>query len=128
MNYKEVVEDLINHLNSIIEDPMRKLHGNFYLEVQQKKDFSISDKEDTLLCIKLWFKDEYKHLIMQSEYHLINKVMNINSCYECFYRQLIRYMLFAKDTSKDGLEDNYGSPVIVIPFNKLMLEGLKIKN
>jgi hypothetical protein len=127
MNYKEVVEDLVEYLNNMIDDPMRNLHGAFFLEVSERRGVLATDGKFMLeQHLKLWFVDEERLLLLNRESVILDKEKEINKVYKGFYRELINHILFAKDTSKDDLKDNWGTPLVIIPIRKLMIEGLKI--
>lgn len=127
MNYKETVKDLIEYFNNLAKDPLRKLKGKFRIEVINRSTVSNEGTEDSIK-IKLIYDDVDTLPIIIIE-HILSNIINgyissENEVYKQFYRVLINYMLFAKDSTQ-GFEDNSGTPLVVRRIDTLLKEGYK---
>jgi hypothetical protein len=127
MNYKETVKDLIEYFNNLAEDPIRKLKGKFRIEVINRSTVSNEGTEDSIK-ISLMYDDIDTLPIIKTEYILSNTkngyISSEEDAYKAFYRTIINYMLFVKD-SVQSFEDSYGRPLVVKRIDTLLKEGYK---
>lgn len=123
MNYKLVVTDLIEHLNNLTKDPFRKLKGNFRVQEIMRSTVSSDGQQESIELILIYEDLDIYIPIRHSRVLEDTKngyIASVDSAYKSFYRILINYILFAKD-SRGTLAD--GNVILTIPINKLLEEG-----
>lgn len=134
IDYKEKLEDLVNDINIVAEDSIRKFRGKF--EIENGTHLQIGDRGYiNIIYTKIIYKDLSALPILYIETYDEGTPVRIkwkkyevsNSKLEDHYRQVyssfLRYLLFAVDNR--NLEDNMGNPVVIIPIGTLLKEGFK---
>lgn len=118
MKNKELSEKLVEHLNDLSKDRLRDLRGSFKIKYAL---FSNSDNPLIFnkIHLALIYTDVSEYTVIDcsygNDYGCNLSDSDINKAYGQFYKVLMNYIIFAKESD--------GSKFQVIPIDKLLKDG-----
>lgn len=126
MTYNQRINDLLDHINQISNDPFIKGKGKFKYTVERATIQYPYDGKDFIFRIRILFNQYDKStpfVVMFKDYISKDAPPDYDDLEKSIYLNLLKYILFTKDC--DNLEDSRGLPVVIKKFSTLILEGVK---
>ena len=125
--YKESVNLLIEHLNNLAKDPLKKFKGNFRVEEINRSSIKENGVENSVTLF-LVYTDVSSYTPIRIDVILkpVGEILQPEpDPYKYFYNDLMNFILLTSDTSEEMYKDARGSTIVTIPFGKLLKEGYK---